>query len=216
MEHFLQNAAHYIYIRGVRGGILFYDPVNHQLYRRTGAVGANNFAELVRVVKCVTIPTLRSLGHDLAGYPAPGQAEPDGCSGHPGIEVHHDHPLFLDRDLRMLYLRHGLRLRVLLHRSKKAALTFFRELWNRFYPDELCVDLHGRMLIRSMGYALRAAANEGVLFAVGSEQDGGGPVTRYTCPELARNFPTADRLMEVYAKCYEWVHWEHVMLRLSK
>lgn len=216
MELFLQNAADYIYVRGLRGGILFYDPVNRQLYRRTGAVGAENYAEFARVVRCVTVPTLRSLGHDLAGYPAPNQPDIGDCCGHPAIEVHHDHPLFEERDLRMLYLRHGLRLRVLLHRSKKPALVFFRELWARYFPGQPCIDHHGRQLIRSMGYALNSAANDGILFTVGLEQDGGGPVTRETCPELARNFPTADRLMEVYAKCYEWVHWKVIMLRLSK
>ncbi len=216
MELFLQNAANYIYVRGVRGGILFYDPINCQLYRRTGAVGADNHAEFVRVVRCVTVPTLRSLGHNLAGYPAPDQQDVGDCGGHPAIEVHHDHPLFEDRDLRMLYLRHGLRLRVLLHRSKKPALVFFRELWARYFPGQPCIDYHGRTLIRSMGYALKSAANDGVLFVTGSEQDVGGPVTRETRPELARNFPTADRLMEVYAKCYEWVHWEVIMLRFGK
>ena len=216
MELFLQQAADYIYVRGLRGGILFYDPVNGQLYRRTGAVGADNFAEFVRVVRCVTVPTLRSLGHNLAGYPAPGQHEDGNCGGHPAIEVHHVHPLFEERDLRMLYLRHSLRLRITLHRSKKPALAFFRELWARYFPGQPCNDHHGRMLIRSMGHALKSAADDGVLFSVGSDEDGGGPVTRETRPELARNFPTADRLMEVYAKCYEWVHWEVIMLRFSK
>ena len=215
MELFLQNAANYIYVRGVRVAFCFMIPSTANcivvralwglitmpsLFVSFVASPFQRFALWGTTWPVIPLPINRMLVTVVSSrYWSPSRPS-----------------LVRGSWLRMLYLRHGLRLRVLLHRSKKPALVLFRELWARYFPGQPCIDYHGRTLIRSMGYALKSAANDGVLFVTGSEQDVGGPVTRETRPELARNFPTADRLMEVYAKCYEWVHWEVIMLRFGK
>jgi len=210
---FLADMPYIIPARGLRGGVLFYDPIEEQVYRRTAAKGMSALVagEPVRTVKCVTVETLRSLGREPG---CDGQKQEGGpCAGHPSIEGHCEHRKFREYDLKRLYLRHGLRLRVLLHRSKVPARLFYRELHQSYFPQEADHDGGAQPLIRSMGYALKSAIEDGVLFSGGNSAEGEGPVSRHTHPELSRHFHTADRLLQVYAKCYEWTHWRRILIR---
>jgi len=217
---FLADMPYIILARGLRGGVLFYDPIEEQVYRRTAARGVNAIVagEPVRRVKCVTVETLQSLGrapHVPQQQQQQQQQQAGPCPGHPGIEAHCQHDKFREYDLKRLYLRHGLRLRVVLHRSKVPARDFYRELHTHYFPQEADHVGGAQALIRSMGYALKSAVEDGVLFSGGNSAEGEGPVSRDTHPELSRHFTTADRLLEVYAKCYEWTHWREIIIRFG-
>lgn len=197
------------------------DPGEGQVYRWTSVEGcrARHSGHPVEILRCATVETLRSLGNGLFERPSyqPKVAGP--CPGRPGIVCHDRHPPFTDRDLLEIYLRHGLTLRVLLHRKAAPAPFYFRVLFSRYFPDDDypkggdCFDL-----ITSMSPAFHSAIEEGELFSRGGGAPfGSGPISTDNCLELNRHFHNGmDYKLELYARCFEWMHWGHVLARYGE
>ena len=206
-------------LRGLLGGLLVCEPREEQVYRWTRIDGrpTRHTGRDVQILRCATVETLRSLGNDLfirCAYHPPISGP---CPGRPGIVAHHDHPRFTERDLREIYLRHGLQLRVLLHRSKLPAPYYFRVLHSRYFPHEEFLR-DGSAVISSMGQAFHSAIEDGELFGSGGGTPSGpGPITSESCPELKRHFHNGkDYKMELYARCFEWTHWGHILERFGE
>jgi len=69
-----------------------------------------------------------------------------------------------------------------------------------------------------MGQAFHSAIEDGELFGSGGGTPSGpGPITSESCPELKRHFHNGkDYKMELYARCFEWTHWGHILERFGE
>lgn len=231
---------HGLIIRGLRGGALILDPVGKQIYRPVAGrvVGPDDYV-------CATLNTLWAL-HDR--HHLMEREEKSGirriCVGYGRVRDHTGLHHFGKKDLLLLYLRHRLRLRVLLARSKvffslpicpfvlnnsnffqKYSAEFFRELYTEHFPhagmsriEEEC-----KWTLKSMDDSLSRAADDGILFAERRScyhgpahqlSIGEGPVRRSDSVELLREFCNLEDL-HLYASCYEWTHWRAVMSALG-
>lgn len=172
-------------IRGLRGGALILDPVAGQIYRPVAGrvVGPDDYV-------CATLNTLWALDdrHHLMS-----QEQKSGirriCVGYGTLRAHTGIHHFGKKDLLLLYLRHRLRLRVLLARSKviflflcaprkldlqfvdislqKYAAEFFRGLYNEHFPHAGMTRIEDecKWTLKSMSDSLNRAANDGILFS---------------------------------------------------
>ncbi len=177
-------------IRGVRGGVIILDTSGSQVYKPvSGRLAGEDYV-------CETCNTLWSLGH--RGGPVAVERRRGGarhpCPGYPGLRAHQGEHLFLKKHLVSLYLRHGLRLRIVLARSKVGstrliyflpfipltkillidfqvlAALFFKRLYAEYFPDDSSAQCEDacKWTLRSMSDSLRRAAEDGVLFAGGN------------------------------------------------
>lgn len=108
-------------LRGIRGGVVILDTFGEQLYKPvSGRLAGDDYV-------CETLNTLWSLG-DRCGYIAEehkrgGERHP--CPGYSGLRCHTGEHLFTKRDVLRLYLRHRLRLRLVLAQSRVSFLFLF-------------------------------------------------------------------------------------------
>ncbi len=111
-------------LRGIRGGVVILDTFGEQLYKPVnGRLAGDDYV-------CETLNTLWSLG-DRCGYIAEehkrgGERHP--CPGYSGLRCHTGEHLFTKRDVLRLYLRHRLRLRLVLAQSRVSFLFYLEDL----------------------------------------------------------------------------------------
>ncbi len=207
-------------LRGLLGGYLVCEPREKQVYRWTRMEGQPNRhnGQPAQILRCATVETLRSLGNDLFFRFAYRPAAAGACLGRPGLGGHHNHPPFTDRDLREIYLRHGLTLRVLLARSKTHAPFYFKTLFLRYFPEEDYGGQDGEGVISSMSQTFHSAIEDGELFGTGGgTPTGRGPLSTENCLELNRHFHNGrDYKMELYSRCFEWRHWGEILGRYGE
>ena len=99
-------------IRGLRGGVLILDTASGQVYKPvSGRLAGDDFV-------CETLNLLWSMG-DRHGFVAAEKKKNvrHSCPGYAGLRCHSGLHIFLKKDLLRLYLRHRLRLRIVLARS---------------------------------------------------------------------------------------------------
>lgn len=106
-------------IRGIRGGVLLLDTVGNQVYKPvSGRLAGDDFV-------CETLNLLWSMG-DRHGFVAAEKQKNvrHSCTGYAGLRCHSGLHTFLKKDLLRLYLRHRLKLRVVLARSTVTVFSF--------------------------------------------------------------------------------------------
>lgn len=106
-------------VRGLRGGVLVLDPVAGQIYKPlSGRLDGDDFV-------CETLNLLWSLG-ERQGFVADEKKKTvrHSCPGYAGRRCHSGRHRFEKKDLLLLYLRHRLRLRIVLARSTVSLFYF--------------------------------------------------------------------------------------------
>ncbi len=108
------------------------------------------------------------------------------------------------------------------------AALFFKRLYSEHFPHALQseVEEECKWVLRSMTESLRGAAENGTLFAGGDAGRfgpgdravvGEGSVRRSQCAELRRTFCSSNiDGLDLYARCYEWVHWSPLLSALGE
>lgn len=110
-------------VRGLRGGVLVLDTVAGQIYKPVS--GRLDGDDLV----CETLNVLWSMG-ERQGFVAEEKSKTvrHSCPGYAGRRCHSGRHRFAKKDLLLLYLRHRLRLRVLLARSTVSHFSISKRL----------------------------------------------------------------------------------------
>ena len=108
------NRENALLLRGMRGGVIVLDMGGQQIYKPVGGrLAGEDFV-------CETLNVLWSLG-DRAGPLADGKkkgGERHLCRGFTNLRAHVGAHKFVKRDVLRLYLRHRLKLRIVIGRSK--------------------------------------------------------------------------------------------------
>lgn len=158
-----------IQIRGVQGGTVYYDANGQNAFRNVSY--RVNKGKCVKKMVCYTEKMLRYIRK-----PNGDQSEIKSCLCGPGFK--HNHPPLTPDDLRLLYIRHGTRLRCILFGGRSGCSSFASMLCAKYFPGRYNDFIEEVMaILATSGSSLREGYAKGILMARGDGAYGDGRVT---------------------------------------
>lgn len=169
-------ADNLIQLRGVKGGTVYYDPDGLNGFRNV-SYRVNKGGRVKKLV-CYTEKMLRYVRGSKDDL-----SEIKSCLCTPGHKHNHP-PLTLDA-IRLMYIRHGIRLRCILFGDRSYCSSFARMLCAKYFAgryDEFIDEVMA--ILATSGSSLREGYAKGILMARGDGAYGDGCVSTQTDSRL--------------------------------
>lgn len=203
-------------LRGPHGGQLYYELGKGRLFHRTSAKTKRG-----KLYKCCTLEAFAWIGKKVPAPTNKSKLESK-CRGCVGEDNHWDHPPFTLDDLRLLYVRHSVRLRCVLlsteHVSNKTLVRWLESCYEWHFKSP--IDDDARQLLAALRNRMRSTIKEcmkqenkdrdRVLFS-----NGCGGVLKIDCNQVYTESEKDLAKLETFAKKYEAVLWENSLQLFS-